>query len=348
MNRAQTLSGNLPRERLVPSRESFRAFVLMDLLFLAVLILSTRLATFLHEAVGHAATALLTGGTVQGIRLTLFGGGHAYYDLPDTAGVFARFLVSFSGIAVNLLTGLFALLWVEKGGDRATWKVFPALFGLVSLMGGIAYAAMGFYYQQGDPVDWSFNPTTIPRMLCIPFLAAIPPAAYFVTKQLSSWTEKRFPVQTAWERARLLALTLGLVLTAYGVLYGITNQRSTAVDAPSTAFRQTRETLMEKKRTAVYEQFRKERPDLTEKEIRNLVEQTPITVPPEEVPVPFPLKPVLVFLILAGAVPVVFRKNTIDGQVARLPGAGNLTGFWIAAAGILGLLAATGGWLYRG
>ena len=84
----------------------FRNLFLFDLFLLAILILATRLATFLHELMGHALMAATFGGEVNGVRVSLFGGGEAYYHLKTQSGLYVRFLVAFGGILVNMLSGL--------------------------------------------------------------------------------------------------------------------------------------------------------------------------------------------------------------------------------------------------
>ena len=78
---------------------SWRLFFLLDLFLLSLLILSTRLATFLHETVGHALTAALFGGRVTGIRLSLFGGGNVYRHFDGSLSLPAAFLARMARVA---------------------------------------------------------------------------------------------------------------------------------------------------------------------------------------------------------------------------------------------------------
>ena len=92
----------------------FRDLLLFDLFLLAILILATRLATFLHELMGHALMAATFGGEVNGVRVTLFGGGEAYYHLKMQSGLSVRFLVAFGGIIVNMLSGLLPFIFIHR------------------------------------------------------------------------------------------------------------------------------------------------------------------------------------------------------------------------------------------
>jgi len=81
----------------------WQAILLFDFYLLAILVLAGRLATCLHEIVGHGLTAVMFGGRVNGVHVSLFGGGWTDYQFDREIGVTARFLVSFGGIFVNFL-----------------------------------------------------------------------------------------------------------------------------------------------------------------------------------------------------------------------------------------------------
>ncbi|MBW1765636.1 MAG: M50 family metallopeptidase [Deltaproteobacteria bacterium] len=318
---------------------------LFNLFLLAILILATRLATFLHEFMGHALMAATFGGDVNGVRISLFGGGEVYYHLKMQSGLYVRFLAAFGGILVNMLSGLLPFIFMRRLKNKPVWALFLALFGMVSLLGAIAYSSLGFYYQVGDPVAWIKGPPEREGWFFIPFLAVSPFVSYFAVKSYSILNERWFPSKTFRNRTKMMALTLGIAGCAYAGLYGLTGQRLMAVDAPILAFQRAEREVRKIKTEALYRKLCETRPELSDDGIRRLVEQTPIVIIPDEVPKKFPLPPVIAILYTAGALLALWRtKGGMPGSIIRISPRSVFFSAALAGA-ILGLLAWTGGWV---
>jgi hypothetical protein len=326
---------------------SWRTLLFFDLFLLAVLIIATRLATFLHELIGHALMASAFGGEVNGVRMSLFGGGHVYYLLSRESGLLVRLLVAFGGIIVNMLSGLLLFIFIRKPGKRSGWAFFPILFGMVSLLGAVAYCALGFYYDHGDPVAWADRASPQGGWLSIPFLVVSPFVSYFAVKAYSIINEAWFPTKTYLGRVVMLVLTLGLIGGAYAGLFGLTDQRSVALDAPLSAYKRAEEEVIKRKVEELFRRLRESHPELSETEIQRLVERTPIVVNPDEVPKKFPLKPVIAILYAAGA--LMALRGVREGVPDSHPGVDTRSFIMaVALAGAaLGALVMTGGWIYR-
>ncbi len=317
-----------------------------DLLLLAFLILGTRLATILHEFLGHASAVMLSGGVVNAIRVSLFGGGQVLHSLADGAGTPVRVFVALSGIAVNLITGAAVLYYLRRTSRGGLLSGFWILFAGTSLLGGSAYAALGFYYGQGDPVAWMRQGSNGLSWACIPFLMAAPFLAYAAVKAFSAWVSHWFESTTFSGRLMVLALTAGAAAAAYAGLYQVTGSRSRAMDAPEAAYIEAERRVIQAKQEALADHLRRTIPVLSEDRIRLIVKQTPIEVRPGEIPRKFPLKTILVFLYAAGGVAALYRFHPV-GPVRRRLTAGPLIMTAGLAAGVLATLAITGGWLYR-
>jgi hypothetical protein len=320
---------------------------LFNLFLLAILILATRLATFLHELMGHALMAVIFGGDVNGVRVSLFGGGRVYYNLNAQSGLYVHFLVAFGGIIVNILSGLLPFIFIRRFNNNPIWTLFFILFGMVSLLGAIAYSALGFYYQVGDPVAWIEGPLQRETWFWIPFLVVSPFVSYFVLKSYSMVNERLFPAKTILNRVCTMILTLGITGSAYAGLYGMTGRQSTALNAPSSAYQHAKKKVKKMKIEALYRNLRENRPELSEAEVRRLVEQTSIVIKPDEVPKKFPLKPVIAILYTAGGLLALRRiKSGMSDSIMRISTQPAI--FTVALAGaVLGLLAWTGGWIYQ-
>ncbi|MCF8063073.1 MAG: hypothetical protein K9M82_11190 [Deltaproteobacteria bacterium] len=317
-----------------------------DLMLLAFLILGTRLATVLHELAGHALTVLISGGWVNAVHISLLGGGRVLHELPDGAGTPARFLVACSGIAVNLLTGFLVLHRFRGTPRKRLLDGLWILFAGASLLGGAAYAALGLYYGQGDPVAWMDRRPDGASWACIPFLMAAPFLGFAAVKRFSAWIGQWFPSRSLAGRMLVLAVTAGAAVGAYTGLYQATGARSRALDAPQAAYTEAKRRIVQARREDLAQHLRDSRPDLTEDRVRQLVERTPVEVRPEEIPRKLPLKLILALLFGAGGLAALHRGTHAPATGGRVP-----TGFpflaALLAAGIIAVLLTTGGWIYR-
>lgn len=326
-------------------RLSPTTLLLFDLFLLALLILAARLATALHEVVGHAGVALLCGGDVSAVEVSLFGGGRTHYALPGDAGPLPRFLAAWGGIAVNLLTAL-PFLWPRRPRARPAWALFGALFAAVSALGAIAYAALGLYYDVGDPVEWMTAPRPAGTWLWAPFLAVAPFASYATAAVYVRVQERVFPAPSLARRIALAAATLGVAGGAYAALYAATSQRLEAADAATTSYARAEAEVRERKREEAVAQARAEHPELSDEEIRRQVEQTPIVVRPEDVPTKFPLAPAIAALYAMGALAALRRVKPADPDAtATVSPKAALIAAALAAL-VLGALALVNGKVY--
>jgi hypothetical protein len=326
---------------------SWREILIFDFYLLALLILAARLATCLHEIVGHGLTAVLFGGRINGINISLFGGGWTYYQFDREIGLIARLLVAFGGILVNVLSGLLALYLVRRPSGHTGRTLFWTLFATVSVLGATGYTILGFYYQQGDPVAWMQSPSPTAAWFWVPFLMLAPGASYLVLKPYLLFCESRFQVFTYRGRAITVLLTLGLAGCLYTALYFMTQQRSAALDAAATAYLEDKQRILRAKRETLAAKLRKAHPELSAEAVRVMAEQTPITVDPGEVPRRFPLMPILAILYLGGVLASVGgRRSALPAKIPPL----SLGPFFRSAAlaGIvLAILLWSGGWLYK-
>lgn len=319
-----------------------------DLLLLAFLVLGTRLATLIHESLGHALFSILAGGKVSGIRISLLGGGHVVHDLPDGTGLLFRFLVACSGIALNLLTGAAVFAWLRKIQNRRLGHGFWIVFAMAGLLGGTAYAALGLYYGQGDPVAWLDGPSPWSAWFSLPFLALAPFLSYVAVKAYAVWVGEWFRIRTTLQRLAVVILTLGLSSAVYAGLYTVTGAQSRALDSPEAAKEQAVRELKREKAEALYREIRKSRPELTHTQIRDLVAQTPIRVGNEEIPKKIPLKPLLALLFGVGGLFAVFRASYTKPEEGPRELSAPLALPAAALAGaVLLVLGLTDGWLFR-
>ena len=338
-----TLSSALSGHRI----SSWRLLLLLDLFLLALLILSTRLATFLHETVGHALTAVLFGAQVTGIRLSLFGGGNAYHHFDASLPLLATFLVPFSGILVNLISGGIALHYARRSRVQPPWILFLSLFGMVSVLGGLSYACLGLYYRVGDPASWMRGTPWGEEWLWVPFLAACPLAAYIGVRSFLVPLRALIRGRGFLGRVALLALTLGVTTCAYAGLYALTHQRSVAMETASIAHTRAVEAVRAEKQAELFRLLREALPDLSEEETARLAASTSIQVRPDEVPGSPPLMPVLALLQILGALTALRGMQRTPLSFGSWFTARRVALTCLLAAAVVAFLTSTGGWIWK-
>lgn len=326
---------------------SWRLLLLLDLFLLSLLILSTRLATFFHETFGHALTTVLFGGQVTGIRLSLFGGGRVYRLFEASLSLPAAFLVPFSGILVNLISGVVALRCARRSDADPPWILFLSLFGMVSVLGGLSYACLGLYYRVGDPAAWMKGTPWEEEWLWIPFLAASPLAAHAGVRSFLAPLQTFIRGDGFLTRVGLLVLTLGVTTSAYVGLYGLTRQRSVAVETASIAHTRAVEAVRAEKRAELFRVLRKAFPHLSEEETAQWVGKTPIRVRPDEVPGSPPLMPVLALFQILGALTALRGMKKSHASFGLWFTGRRVALACLLAAAVLAFLASTEGWIWR-
>jgi hypothetical protein len=323
----------------------WRYLLLFDLFLFALLVLSTRLATLLHELLGHGLTAAALGGAVRGIRVSLFGGGNAYYQFHAELDPTALFAVSFGGILINLLTGASALALATRPGVYRGRTVFLSVFGMVSLWGGLAYSSLGFYYGVGDPAVAVRGLAGAGEWLWLPFLAAAPAAAFWggraFTRVIRSW----FPMDGFARKTLLLALTLGVTGAVYAGIYIAAEQRSVALETASIAQMRAEEKIRAEKRAEHRRQLRQTHPEWTEEELARALERVTLEVHPEEVPRKPPLIPLLAVAYLAGFLLSIHRSEESRPPVPRISPLVAFSSTLLAVA-VLAVLVVTDGWIW--
>jgi hypothetical protein len=321
---------------------SWKKIVPIDILLISLLVLSTRLATFFHEVLGHAWVALATGGEVHRIKVSLFGGGMVRADLGSD-DIAVAVLYCYSGILVNLITGAIPLFFAKKI-ERANpvWGLFWAIFVMTSLLGSLAYLVLGLYYEFGDPVNWVDVTPRWVALSWIPFLLAAPVAAYIASRLYLSVQQRLIPSRRFVGRLKVAFATLGVSIVVYGGLFCVTDQRLASADAAAASYRREAAKVIEKKKRELAQQMKAAHPELTEAEIQGRVNRTPIRVESAEVPVKFPMVPVVAILfLLGGLIALKPHKGERNAGVKR-PKPGTPFVFCLLAAAVIAVLALNG------
>jgi hypothetical protein len=182
----------------------------------AMLIISTRLGAFLHEFMGHGVVALLFGGRFEAFSLTLFAGGDARFsgNFSETA----RLCVSLGGIAVNLVTGLIVLRFIQKYRSSFSFTLFGWVFVGASVLSQLQYLILGSYYRHGDPVSLTPYPTAL-WLAWVGGLLALAFFSLYLMRFFFQLQDAYFPVSPLFTRALVSLLILGIPIALYAGLY---------------------------------------------------------------------------------------------------------------------------------
>ena len=219
------------------SRFPLREMALFDAFLVGLFILSTRLAVFIHEVLGHAAHAWLTGGHVEAILISLLGGGKVVGH-PGCQDLFYMFCFSFSGIFLNLVFGVAALAHVYASSSESKagiWDFFWFCFATASILGTLAYLVTGLYHAYGDPAGWiKVSPQKLVPWSVV-FLLPLPVAAHLCTTAYLGLQEQLFPSRTKKSRLGKTCLLLGISCLIYAFLFYFSGQSIASLDAPRMA-----------------------------------------------------------------------------------------------------------------
>ena len=325
----------------------WKKIILIDFLLIALLILATRFATFLHEVFGHAFVALIVGGEVHGIKVSLFGGGMVWADMGNCPGS-TLFLYCLAGIFVNLFTGALPMVFSKKIRKmNVTWGLLWTVFAMTSLLGALAYLVLGIYYDFGDPVNWVQVTPYWFGLLWIPFLIVTPFVAYFASRLYILMQEKMFPTKNFMGRVKLLLATLGVSSLVYAGLFAWTNQSLASTDSSIAAYYREEARVIERKKDELAQRLQKTYPELTQEEIQARVDSTHIHVEPDEVPTRFPMIPVFVILCLFGGSTALPKRKTRRAGPPIQPGVATVLMVCFLAAIALSTLTYTNGFIYK-
>jgi hypothetical protein len=147
----------------------------------------------------------------------------------------------------------------------------------------------------------------------IPFLITAPIVAHLCTRLYLSVQQRIIPTRNFIGLLRITFATLGVSVLVYAGLFWLTDQSLASADAPVAEYQREATKIIEKKKKELAQRIKTVRPELTEAEIQAQVDNTPIHVEPEEVPVKFPMIPVLVVLFLLGGL-TALKNHELDGE----------------------------------
>jgi hypothetical protein len=180
--------------------------------------LTTRVATLIHEVLGHGLASVLMGGYLTGISINLFTTGSAGYGFINP-GLTQRAVAALAGIAANLVSGVICLMVLRRA--RLQWEVTIMLcvFAMVSIGSQLTYVVMGTYYGHGDPSIFAELLGSMSWIVWVFFLGLTAPAAYLLARSYLKLQEKMFPCDSLMARAGVLLSTLIAASVIYSVCF---------------------------------------------------------------------------------------------------------------------------------
>ncbi len=294
-------------------------YALFAILLFSFLILSTRLATFLHEVIGHGLITVLLGGKCHSIHISPWGGGYASCELKVDAGISSLFFHNFGGIILNLTSGLISFSICNKLKNKINLALFLAIFGFISILGAYSYLIIGSYYDVGDPAGWI--PSGIPASkLFYLFLFSITPIlAYHTFSTYLTIQEKIFPSTRSSKRLIKCLITLGFSVFVYFLIFVLTSQRLIILDAPKISYEISESDIRQKKMDKIVEKILKDTPDISREELNHILKNTEIVVDADEVPKKFPIIPVLISWCFIGFLFANYTRENLHRGMSKVP-----------------------------
>ncbi len=172
---------------------------------------------------GHGLVALLMGGNVTEVSISLFSTGFCGYQLPGP-GLLQRAAVDLAGIVANLASGAVALMIVER--KRLKWepRVILCIFAMVSIGSQFVYLVTGTYYGYGDPLIFKelLGSTVWPVWSF--FLVLIAPSTYLLARVYLKLQEEWAPCDSMRARFSMLFFTLIVASFTYAVFFWTEDQ----------------------------------------------------------------------------------------------------------------------------
>lgn len=310
------------------------------------MILGSRTATFFHEVLGHALVALIFGGSVNKIKISMFGGGRVWTDLiePHTR---VLFIFSMAGIIVNLITGVGAIMIAVKP-KRLTLqsRLFLTVFAMISILGALAYLITGIYYEFGDPVAWTDNIPVWYGFLWLPLIGIIPLIVFFLTRHYASLQGHLLHTPGFVSRTVYSVFSLGLAVLTYAIFFIAAQQNLASTTASEAAFIREKELILQEKLDKLFAEIQRKNPELSVSEIQAIVDKMNIQVKREDVPKKFPILPVVIALSFLGGMAALIQKpEYIDISGIKLNN-WRVAAYCVAASVVVLLLAYTGEYIY--
>lgn len=305
--------------------EKIGKIILFDTIILALLVIGTRLATVLHEILGHGLMAIIYGGKFNGFYITYFGGGFAYTEGGES------FLSIFGGILLNLLLACITLgiiVMLRKRLSAFFYAVLLVFFGINSI-GGLEYAVTSSYYRYGD----AFYAEKIIGHIGIfwlPAMILIAATALVFLKLYADFISEYFGREGPFSRILYTVITLGVSLAVYGVLLYVVPEPLAQADARPEYKKEVVKQIKETKKIELELERAREilsrisKGEKVPEELQKPVDAGKIKVSEEETAeaMPFPVEAALLAIYAASMTAAAFVKYRTGLQVdfTRKPG----------------------------
>ncbi|MBI5360328.1 MAG: M50 family metallopeptidase [Planctomycetes bacterium] len=315
---------------------------LLDTAILALLVIGTRLATVLHEILGHGLMTIIYGGKFNGFYITYFGGGFAYTEGGES------FLSIFGGILLNLFLACMTLCIIVMLRKRISASFYAALlvfFGINSI-GGLEYAVTSSYYRYGDAfyaekIIGHIGIFWIPAMILIAAMSLV------FLKLYADFISGYFGREGPFGRILYTVITLGVSLAAYGFLLYAVPEPLAQADARSEYKNEVIEQIKETKKNKLELERIKEilsrisKGEGVPEELRKPVDAGKIKVSEKETAeaMPFPVEAALLAIYAASMTAAAFVKYRIGLQVDFTRKPGNKTTALLVITALLFLAA---------
>jgi hypothetical protein len=166
----------------------------------------------LHEVGGHGLADTIVGCGVDGLNLTYFGGGFVRATPCPPPWLWRNLaIIGWAGLAVTISAGVVAMAFQRRAGLTPLTRLLLALLATHFLLGQLAYATSGGYYEVEDPAFAALmlEHYGLHVLAWLPPLVLFAAAALYGARQIVDAFREHFGSRTRLHTLKQLAATLG-------------------------------------------------------------------------------------------------------------------------------------------
>ena len=170
------------------------------------------LTTILHE-MGHCLGGWLAGLKPVGIYAAVLGGGMSYFTGPRIT--WQNFIMSASGPAVDIISGLIILLVVFPRVKKWTFRLFWLFYTGIAIFMFWGYMVIGGFLNSGDFANLSRMLDIAPYLFGFVGLTGLVVFAYLIGRHILQTFLPYFSLDTYWKKFLVFFFFIGLP----GIIY---------------------------------------------------------------------------------------------------------------------------------
>jgi hypothetical protein len=177
----------------------------------------------LHEIGGHGLATTMVGCVIDRINLTYFGGGFVRHAPCSPWSSTKHLIIDWAGLALTISVGAVAMVLQRRAGLTPLTRLLLALFATGFLLGQLAYATSGGFFEVLDPelTAVMLQARGLHVLAWVPPLVLFAASALFGARAIVDAFREHFGSRTRLHTLKQIAATLGAAGLLYFVAFSI-------------------------------------------------------------------------------------------------------------------------------